>query len=63
MAAGVERIDGVELEAVEREGIAGDPISLAALAIPMTLLYILSIGIGWIVQRRRRKEPVAAAAP
>jgi sec-independent protein translocase protein TatC len=42
---------------------SGDPISLAALAIPMTLLYILSIGIGWIVQRRRRKEPVAAAAP
>ena len=42
---------------------SGDPISLAALAIPMTLLYILSIGIGWIVQRRRRKEPAAAATP
>ncbi len=39
---------------------SGDPISLAALAIPMTVLYVLSIGIGWIAQRRRREEPAAA---
>ncbi len=37
---------------------SGDPYSLLALAIPMTLFYFMSIGIGSFVLRRR-----AAAAP
>ena len=40
---------------------SGDPISLFALAIPMTILYVISIGIGWVFQRRRRRADVAAA--
>lgn len=40
---------------------SGDPISLAALAVPMTVLYVLSIAIGWVAQRRRREEPAPAA--
>jgi sec-independent protein translocase protein TatC len=40
---------------------SGDPISLAALAVPMTVLYGLSIGVGLIAQRRRRQEPAPAA--
>lgn len=35
---------------------SGDPISLLMLAIPMYLLYELSILIGWLVARRRRKN-------
>lgn len=38
---------------------SGDPISLAALAVPMTVLYGLSIVIGRIAQRRRLREPAA----
>jgi sec-independent protein translocase protein TatC len=38
---------------------SGDPISLAALAVPMALLYFIGIGIGWLFQRRRQR----AAAP
>ena len=34
---------------------SGDPISLLALAIPMTLLYFLAYGIGLLFQRRRRR--------
>lgn len=34
---------------------SGDPISLAALAAPMALLYFLSIGIGALFQRRSRR--------
>lgn len=33
---------------------SGDPISLLALSIPMTVLYFVAILIGWLVQRRRR---------
>ncbi len=33
---------------------SGDPISLLALAIPMTILYFISYGVGLIFQRRRR---------
>ena len=33
---------------------SGDPISLAALAIPMTFLYFLSYLVGLLFQRRRR---------
>ena len=32
---------------------SGDPISLAALALPMLLLYFLAAGIGLLAQRRR----------
>lgn len=36
---------------------SGDPISMMALAIPMTLLFLLAILIGYIVERRRAKQP------
>lgn len=35
---------------------SGDPISMLALAVPMTLLYILAVIIGYVVQRRKRKN-------
>jgi len=35
---------------------SGDPISMMALAIPMTLLLLLAILIGYIVERRRAKQ-------
>ncbi|MEO8364082.1 MAG: twin-arginine translocase subunit TatC [Ilumatobacteraceae bacterium] len=35
---------------------SGDPISMMALAIPMTLLFLLAILIGYIVERRRTKQ-------
>ena len=34
---------------------SGDPISLAALAVPMTLLYFLSIGLGKVFEVRKRR--------
>lgn len=34
---------------------SGDPISLAALAVPMTILYVISYLIGLLFQRRRRR--------
>jgi len=34
---------------------SGDPISLIALAAPMTVLYFLSIGVGLVFERRRRR--------
>jgi sec-independent protein translocase protein TatC len=37
---------------------SGDPISMLALAIPMTVLYILAVIIGFISQRRKRKNSV-----
>ncbi len=39
---------------------SGDPISLAALAIPMTVLYVVSVVIGKFVQRRRRRKEAMA---
>lgn len=36
---------------------SGDPISMMALAIPMTLLFLLAILIGYVVERRRAKQP------
>jgi sec-independent protein translocase protein TatC len=38
---------------------SGDPISLLALSIPMCILYFLSISVGWLVLRRRRKHEAA----
>jgi sec-independent protein translocase protein TatC len=38
---------------------SGDPISLAALAVPMSVLYLISIGIGLLFQRRRRRLELA----
>lgn len=35
---------------------SGDPITLLVLAVPMYLLYEISILIGWLVARRRRKN-------
>jgi sec-independent protein translocase protein TatC len=35
---------------------SGDPISLIALAIPMTILYFVAIFVGWIFQRARGKR-------
>ena len=40
---------------------SGDPISLAALAVPMTLLYVVSILVGLLIQRRKRRAAGAAA--
>ncbi|MEN9506845.1 MAG: Sec-independent protein translocase protein TatC [Actinomycetota bacterium] len=39
---------------------SGDPYSMLALALPMTLFYLLSVLIGWIVQRRRGAKVAAA---
>ena len=39
---------------------SGDPISLLALAIPMTVLYFISYFIGLFFQRRRRRQEAAA---
>jgi sec-independent protein translocase protein TatC len=38
---------------------SGDPISLAALAVPMTLFYFIAIGIGWLLQRRKSRTAAA----
>ena len=35
---------------------SGDPISMLALAVPMSIFYLLSIVIGLIIQRRKRKR-------
>jgi sec-independent protein translocase protein TatC len=34
---------------------SGDPISMMALAVPMTFLYAISVGIGYFIQWRRKK--------
>jgi sec-independent protein translocase protein TatC len=39
---------------------SGDPISMAALAGPMLVLYFVAILIGWIAQRRRVKREALA---
>lgn len=38
---------------------SGDPISLAALAAPMTVLYFLSIALGTILERRKQRQVIA----
>jgi sec-independent protein translocase protein TatC len=40
---------------------SGDPISLLALSIPMVVLYFLSILVGWLVVRRRRRAEAASS--
>ena len=35
---------------------SGDPVSMLALAVPMTLLFLIAVLIGYIVQCRRRKS-------
>jgi sec-independent protein translocase protein TatC len=37
---------------------SGDPISLMALTVPLTVLYLLAVLIGWLLTRRR---PVTAS--
>jgi len=32
---------------------SGDPVSLLALAVPLTVLYLLSVLVGWLLTRRR----------
>ncbi len=39
---------------------SGDPVSLAALAVPMLVLYFVSALIGMFVQRRRAKADAAS---
>jgi sec-independent protein translocase protein TatC len=39
---------------------SGDPYSMMALAIPMTLFYVISIVIGLIFQKRKRAAEAAA---
>lgn len=34
---------------------SGDPVTLGALAIPMYLFYEASIGVGWLITRKRRQ--------
>jgi len=40
---------------------SGDPISMIALAVPMLVLYVLSIGVGWVVLALRRRSRRRAA--
>jgi sec-independent protein translocase protein TatC len=35
---------------------SGDPISMLALAIPMSLLFMVAVLIGFIAQRRKKKR-------
>ena len=39
---------------------SGDPISLAALAVPMTVLFFIAVLIGWLFQRRNRRHTASA---
>ena len=35
---------------------SGDPISMIALAVPMLVLYVLSMGVGWMILALRRRS-------
>jgi sec-independent protein translocase protein TatC len=39
---------------------SGDPVSLFALSIPMTVLYLISVLIGLLIQRSRRRASLKA---
>lgn len=41
---------------------SGDPYSMLALAIPMSIFYVISIFIGYWIQRHKRRAAAAAAA-
>jgi sec-independent protein translocase protein TatC len=41
---------------------SGDPISMLALAVPMSLLYLVAVLIGMIAQRRVRRREAAESA-
>jgi sec-independent protein translocase protein TatC len=32
---------------------SGDPISMLALAVPLSILYLVAILVGWLLTRRR----------
>jgi len=38
---------------------SGDPISMLALALPMSVLFLIAVAIGFIAQRRRRNREVS----
>jgi sec-independent protein translocase protein TatC len=40
---------------------SGDPISLAMLSVPMTLLYFVAVLIGWLAQRARRRRDATSS--
>jgi sec-independent protein translocase protein TatC len=40
---------------------SGDPYSMLALALPLSVFYLLSVLIGWLFQRRKRKREAAEA--
>jgi sec-independent protein translocase protein TatC len=37
---------------------SGDPITLMALGVPLTVLYVIAVGIGALILWRRRKSAV-----
>jgi sec-independent protein translocase protein TatC len=39
---------------------SGDPVSLAALSLPMVVFYFIAVLIGWLATRRRRAEAAGA---
>ena len=39
---------------------SGDPFSMLALALPMSLFFFLSVLIGWLVQRAKRRRDATA---
>lgn len=41
---------------------SGDPISLMALAVPMTILYLIAIFVGWLFERRSRRSEARDAS-
>jgi sec-independent protein translocase protein TatC len=41
---------------------SGDPYSMLALAIPMSIFYVFAVIIGYVIQRHKRRAEAAAAA-
>lgn len=37
---------------------SGDPVSLLALALPLSVLFLLSVLVGWLLTRKRTADPV-----
>jgi sec-independent protein translocase protein TatC len=37
---------------------SGDPVSLLALAVPLTVMYLIAVFIGWLLVRRRKKAAI-----